>query len=65
MLNETPEAFEAAARLLLAVKLDELGLLSTELAEVGLVGFRFRLGRFDELAVGVDPKEIQQDLANA
>jgi len=67
-LKESPEEFEAEARLLLAVKLYELGRLTTgraaELAGVGRVEFMFQLGRFGLSPVGVDPGEIQQDLAN-
>lgn len=68
-LKESPEEFEAEARLLLAVKLYELGRLTTgraaELAGVGRVEFMFLLGRFGLSPVGVDPEELQQDLANA
>ena len=68
-LKESPEEFEAEARLLLAVKLYELGRLTTgraaELAGVGRVEFMFLLGRFGLSPVGVDPEELHQDLANA
>ncbi len=68
-LKESPEEFEAEARLLLAAKLYELGRLTTgraaELAGVGRVEFMFLLGRFGLSPVGVDPEELQQDLANA
>jgi predicted HTH domain antitoxin len=68
-LKESPEEFEAEARLLLAVKLYELGRLTTgraaELAEMGRVEFLFTLGRFGLSPIGVDPDELEQDLANA
>lgn len=68
-LKESPEEFEAEARLLLAVKLYELGRLTTgraaELAGVGRVEFMFRLAGFGLSPVGVDPEELEQDLANA
>ncbi|MEM7049239.1 MAG: UPF0175 family protein [Acidobacteriota bacterium] len=68
-LKETPEEFEAEARLLLAVKLYELGRLTTgraaELAGVGRAEFLFLLGRFGLSPMGVDPEELEQDLANA
>jgi predicted HTH domain antitoxin len=68
-LKETPEEFEAEARLLLAVKLYELGRVSTgraaELAGMGRVEFMFALDRFGLSPVGVDPDELESDLANA
>lgn len=68
-LKESPEEFEAEARLLLAAKFYELGRLTTgraaELAGVGRVEFMFLLGRFGLSPVGVDPEELRQDLANA
>lgn len=68
-LKESPEEFEAEARLLLAVKLYELGRVSTgraaELAGVSRVEFFFILGRFGLSPVGVDPDELEQDFANA
>lgn len=68
-LKQNPEEFEAEARVLLAVKLYELGRLTTgraaELAGVGRVEFMFLLGRFGLSPIGVDPDELQQDLANA
>jgi predicted HTH domain antitoxin len=68
-LKETPEQFEAEARLLLAVKLYELGRVSTgraaELAGIPRVDFFFALGRFGLSPIGVEPDELERDLANA
>lgn len=68
-LKESPEEFEAEARLLLAVKLYELGKVSTgraaELAGMGRVEFMFALGRFGLSPIGVEPDELDSDLANA
>lgn len=68
-LKESPQEFEAEARLLLAVKLYELGKVSTgrgaELAGMGRVEFLFALNRFGLSPIGVDPDELESDLANA
>ena len=68
-LKESPAEFEAEARLLLAVKLYELGRVSTgmgaRLAGMGRVAFLFALGRFGLSPVGQDPEELVEDLANA
>jgi predicted HTH domain antitoxin len=68
-LKESPEEFEAEARLLLAVKLYELGRVSTgraaEMAGLGRVEFLFALGRFGLSPIGVDPEEVAEDFANA
>lgn len=68
-LKESPEEFEAEARLLLAVKLHELARVSTgraaELAGMGRVEFLFALDRFGLSLIGVDPDELESDLANA
>jgi predicted HTH domain antitoxin len=68
-LKETPEEFAAEARLLLAVKLYELGKLSTgkaaELAGMPRVEFLFALDRFGLSPLGVDPGELELDLAHA
>lgn len=68
-LKESPEEFEAEARLLLAVKLYELGRLSTgraaALAGMERVEFLFALRRFDVSPIGVVPEELERDLENA
>jgi predicted HTH domain antitoxin len=68
-LKESPEEFLAEARLLLAIKLYELGRVSTgraaELAGIPRVAFFFALSRFCLSPIGVDPTELEQDLANA
>lgn len=68
-LKESPEEFAAQARLLLAVKLYELGKISTgraaELAGMSRVDFLFALGPFGLSPIGVDASELAQDLANA
>jgi predicted HTH domain antitoxin len=68
-LKESPEEFVAEARLLLAVKLYELGRISTgraaELAGLPRVTFFFALSRFGLSPIGVDPGELEQDFANA
>ena len=68
-LKESPAEFEAEARLLLAVKLYELGRVSTgraaELAGMSRVEFMFALSRFGLSPVGVDPDELAEDLTNA
>ncbi|MGE5263650.1 MAG: UPF0175 family protein [Acidobacteriota bacterium] len=68
-LKENPEQFEAEARLLLAVKLYELGKVSTgmaaQLAGMDRVAFLFELGRFGLSPIGVEPNELAEDTANA
>lgn len=68
-LKKSPEEFEAEARLLLAVKLYEMGQISTGMAAkltgIGRVAFMFELGRFGLSPIGVDPDELAEDLANA
>jgi len=68
-LKEGPEEFEAEARLLLAVKLYELGRISTgmaaQLARLSRVEFLFALKRFGLSPLGVEPEELADDLANA
>ncbi len=68
-LKENPEQFEAEARLLLAVKLYELGKVSTgmaaRLAGMSRVAFMFALARFGLSAIGTDADELAQDMANA
>jgi predicted HTH domain antitoxin len=68
-IKKTPEEFEAEARLLLAVKLYEMGQVTTgtaaSLAGVGRVAFMFELGRFGLSPLGQTPEELAEDLANA
>lgn len=68
-LKETPEEFESEARLLLAVKLLEMGRISSgraaELAGLPKVQFLYSLGRFGVSPFGDDPEELERDLANA
>lgn len=68
-LKETQDEFEAEARLLLAVKLFELGRVSSGMAAkvAGLdrVSFLFALGRFGISPLGQTPEEVEQDIANA
>ena len=68
-MKKSPEEFEDEARLLLAVKLYELGRVSTgtaaELAGISRVAFMFELARFGQSPVGQAPEEVAGDLANA
>ncbi|MFN7959882.1 MAG: UPF0175 family protein [Thermoanaerobaculia bacterium] len=68
-LKESPREFQAQARLLLAVKLYELGKITTgraaELAGLARAHFLFELGRFGLSPMGVDPGELESDLAHA
>ncbi len=68
-LKKTPAEFEAEARLLLAVKLYELGRITTgmaaRLAGMSRVAFMFALGRYELSPIGVEPDELAEDLANA
>ncbi len=68
-LKASPAEFEAEARLLLAVKLYELGRVSTgraaELAGMSRVAFIFALDRFGLSPIGVDPDELAEDMAHA
>lgn len=68
-LKSTPERFEAEARLLLAVKLYELGRVTTgvgaRLAGIDRVSFMFELRRFGLSPIGVEPDELAEDVANA
>lgn len=68
-LKTDPIRFEAEARTLLAVKLYELGRVSTgmgaRLAGMDRVEFIFALARHGLSPVGVDPGEVEQDAANA
>jgi predicted HTH domain antitoxin len=68
-LKETPSEFEAQARVLLAVKLYELGKVTTgmaaQLAGMSRVSFIFTLKRFGLSPLGVDPQELNKDFENA
>lgn len=68
-LQQEPEEFEAEARLLLALKLYEMGRLSSGLAAklVGVprVVFFFLLGQHGLSPFGEEPEELGRDLENA
>ncbi|HSL83307.1 MAG TPA: UPF0175 family protein [Thermoanaerobaculia bacterium] len=68
-LKQSPEEFEAEAPLLLAVKLYELGRLSTgraaALAGMERVEFLFALGRLCASPMGTEAEELERDLENA
>lgn len=68
-LREEPETFEREARLLLAVKLYELGKLSTglaaQLAGMSRVAFMMELARFGLSPIGVGADELSEDAAHA
>lgn len=69
VLKENPETFEAEAKLLLAVKLYEMGRVSTgmaaQIANMSRIAFIFALERFGLSPIGVSPDELEQDLINA
>jgi predicted HTH domain antitoxin len=68
-LREEPETFEREARLLLAVKLYELGKVSTgmaaQLAGMTRVAFMLELARFDLSPLGVEASELAEDITHA
>jgi predicted HTH domain antitoxin len=68
-MKKSQEEFEDEARLLLAVKLYELGRVSTgvaaELAGMSRVSFILELGRFGLSPLGQTPNEVAEDQANA
>jgi len=63
------DEFNQEARLLLAVKLYEMGRVSTgtaaQLAGMSRVAFMFALGQFGLSPIDIDPDELEQDVANA
>jgi predicted HTH domain antitoxin len=68
-LKKEPAEFEAEARLLLAIKLYEMGQVTTgigaRLAGISRVAFIFELGRFGLSPMGQEPEELAEDMANA
>jgi predicted HTH domain antitoxin len=68
-LKESPLEFEREARLLLAVKLYELGRVSTgvaaQLAGMNRVAFILALQRFNVSPLGQAPSELAGDYGNA
>ena len=68
-VKKSKKEFEAEARLLLAVKLYEMGQITTgiaaELAGLSRVAFMFELDRFGLSPMGQTPEELAEDFANA
>ncbi|MCC7353850.1 MAG: UPF0175 family protein [Anaerolineae bacterium] len=68
-LRMNPDEFERHARLLLAIKLYELGKATTgqaaQVAGLPRARFLFELGRFGLSPIGIEPDELDQDLADA
>ena len=68
-LQTEPEEFAAQARRLLAVKLYEIGKLSTglaaQMAGVPRSAFLYLLGQYDLSPFGVTPDELAEDFEHA
>jgi len=68
-LKEEPAEFERNAKLLLAVKLYEIGKISSgmaaRLAGMSRVEFLYELNRFGIPIINTPPSELAQDVANA
>lgn len=68
-LKQNPDEFESEARLLLAVKLYEMGRVSTgmaaRLAGMGRVAFMLRLADFGLSPLGTTANELAEDVAHA
>lgn len=68
-LKVTPASFETEARLLLAIKLYEMGRVTTgtaaQIAGMDRAAFIFSLEKFGLSPIGVTPDELEGDLANA
>jgi predicted HTH domain antitoxin len=68
-LKETPDSFANEMKILAAVKLFELGRLSSgraaQLAGVSRVAFLMILGRYQVSPFSLTPAELEQDIKNA
>lgn len=68
-LNETPAGFASEIRMLAAVKLFELGRLSSsraaQIAGMSRVAFLLALGRYQVSPFQIIPEELEQDIENA
>ncbi|MBO9327484.1 MAG: UPF0175 family protein [Roseiflexus sp.] len=68
-LNESEDTFAQEARLLLAIKLYEMGRISTGMAArlsgMSRVDFMFALGRFGLSPIAVEDGELDEDVSHA
>jgi predicted HTH domain antitoxin len=68
-LKETPSQFEKQAKILLAVKLYELGKVTTgnaaKIAGLSRIEFLFTLAQFSVSPMGIEPDELEGDWKNA